>query len=279
MRATIVPSAMIAVLDRDDLGAARGADLHLLGPGVDVAHRAAGLHRAQRRQRLDDHVDLAAEPAAHHAADEPQPVGRELEDDRGVVEAEVDRLGVGVDGEPAVGLGDGDAAGGLDRGVLDRARAVHALDDVVGLGEPGLDVAEPDLALRVALVDERVVAPVGHDRGAGRERLLHVEHGGQLLEVEAHRGGGLDRGRLGLGEDRDDRLAHVADAVDGEDELLLGLDADQAEDRVHVVRHVLVGQRPDEARDPLAPRTGRRRGSGRGGAGCGPSGGGASRGT
>ena len=94
---------------------------------------------------------------------------------------------------------------------------------------------------------------MGHDRGARREGLLHVEHGGQLLEVEAHRGGRLDRGRLGLGEDRDDRLAHVAHAIDGEDELLLGLDADQAEDRVHVVRHVLVGQRADVALDPLRP--------------------------
>ena len=122
-----------AVLDVDAPRAARRRDLHLLRAAVDEAHRPTGLHRRQGRDRLDDDVDLAAEPAADRAADEVEPVARDLQDDRGVVEAEVERLGVRVDGVPAVGLGHGDAAGGLDRGVLDRARVVDALDDVVGL--------------------------------------------------------------------------------------------------------------------------------------------------
>src|SRR5690242_20108158 len=39
-----------------------------------IADRPAGLHRAERRERLDDHVDLAAEPADHLSFDERQPL-------------------------------------------------------------------------------------------------------------------------------------------------------------------------------------------------------------
>ena len=123
-----------AVLEVDAPGAAGRRHLHLLGAAVDVADRAAGLHRRQGGDRLDDDVDLATEPAADRAADEVELVAGDLQDDRGVVEAEVERLGVGVDRVPAVRLRHRDAAGRLGRGVLDRAGVVDALDDVVGLG-------------------------------------------------------------------------------------------------------------------------------------------------
>ena len=135
--------------------------------------------------------------------------------------------------------------------MLDRARVVDALDDVVGLAQGAVHVAEADPPARMALVHERVVAPVGDDRGAGLERLLDVEDGGQLLEVEADLGDGLPGRLLGLGEDRDDRLALEADAVLGEDELLLRLHADEPQDRVRVVRDVRRGQGPDEPGDAL----------------------------
>ena len=57
---------------------------------------------------------------------------------------------------------------------------------------------------------------------------------GQLLEVEPDLRDGLVGGFLGLGEDGDDRLALEADALLGEDELLLGLDADEPEDGVRL---------------------------------------------
>jgi hypothetical protein len=62
---------------------------------------------------------------------------------------------------------------------------------------------------------------------------------------------GFEGGVLRSGDDRDDRLATVADAIHRQDELFLGLHADEAEDRVHVVGDVRVGERPDEARDTL----------------------------
>ena len=117
--------------------------------------------------------------------------------------------------------------------------------------EGRLDVAEAHAPAGMALVHERVVAPVGDDRGVGLERLLDVEDGGQLLEVEPDLGDGLQGGLLGLGDDGDDRLALEPDTVLGQHELLLRLDADEPEDRVRVVRDVRRGQGPDEAGHPL----------------------------
>ena len=59
----------------------------------------------QDRDRLDDDVDLAAEAAADRAADQAQLVERHLQDERGVVEGEEHRLGVGVAGEAAIASG------------------------------------------------------------------------------------------------------------------------------------------------------------------------------
>ena len=94
-----------AVLDVDALRGARRGHLHLLGAAVGVFHRPVGEHRAERGDRLDDHVDLAAEAAADRAADEAELVERHAEDQRHVVEREVERLRVGIDGDAAIALG------------------------------------------------------------------------------------------------------------------------------------------------------------------------------
>ena len=56
----------------DALGRARRGDLHLLLAAVGVFDRPVGEHRGEEGDRLDDHVDLAAETAADRAADQPQ---------------------------------------------------------------------------------------------------------------------------------------------------------------------------------------------------------------
>ena len=124
-----------AVLDVDPLGRARRRDLHLLLAPVDVLDRLVGRHRGDAGDRLDDHVDLAAEAAADRPADDAQLAERDVEDQRGVVEREEARLRVGVDLQPPVGLRDDDAAGRLGRRVLDRRGLVAPLEDVVGRRE------------------------------------------------------------------------------------------------------------------------------------------------
>ena len=116
--------------------------------------RPAGQLGGEDGDRLDDDVDLAAEAAADGAADEVQLVARHLQDDRGVVEREEHRLRVGVAGEAVIALGHDDAAGRLGRRMLDRRGPVGLLQDVVGLGEALLDIAEAHLAAGAAVVDD-----------------------------------------------------------------------------------------------------------------------------
>ncbi len=234
------------VLDVEPFGGAGRAHLHLLGAGVDVLDWAVGEHGAEGGDGLDDDVDLAAEAAADGAADQPQLVERHVEDQRHVVEGEVEGLGVGVDGDAAVALGLRRAAGGLDRGVLDGRGFVAVLEDVVGLGEAGFDVAEANATALVAFVDV-VVRPVLLERRR-LDRLLDVEDRRQILVVDADAAGTLLGGGAGFGEDGADLLAHEQHVALGQHRLVVRPDADQPQDGVPVLRHVLVGEHPDDAR-------------------------------
>ena len=85
--------------------------------------------------------------------------------------------------------------------------------------------------MAVILVDER---------RAGLQRLVHVEHRRQHLVVDLDLRRRLVRRALAVGEHRDHRLALPAHLVVGQHLLVLGADLDQDQDRVDVVRHVLV---------------------------------------
>jgi hypothetical protein len=204
-----------AVLDVPALGAAGGADLHLLLPVPGVLDRPPGQHRAEDGEGFVDRVDLAAEAAAHRAADEVEPRGRRLQHLRRRAEREEQRLRGGVADVAPVLFGRRDGAAGLDRGLLDGRHLVAALDDVVGLAEGRLHVAVAELLVVVlAVVDELVRrVDVEDGRRAGLHRLLHVEDMGERLPLDPHRLHGGARLRLGLGDHRRHRLALVAHAV------------------------------------------------------------------
>ena len=57
---------------------------------------------------------------------------RNLQNQRGVVQREEQRLGVGVDGDAAIRFGFGDATGGLGWRVLDGAGLIAFFDDEIG---------------------------------------------------------------------------------------------------------------------------------------------------
>ena len=120
--------------------------------------------------------------------------------------------------------------------MLDRRHLVALLEDVIGLGEAALDVAEAQLLVIVdVVIDERVLR-IGlvDDRRAGLQRLLDVEHRRQRLVVDPHLRHRLERLALAVGDDGDDRLALVAHLVDGERRLVVLAEIDQAEQRVEI---------------------------------------------
>ena len=198
-----------------------------------------GLLREQRAHRLGRGVDLAAEPAADGAADDLEPVERQLQVRGDDAHREVERLGAGVDREAAVRLGHDERDLRLERHVLDRGGPVDALDDRVRLLEGLVDRALADLAAVHLALEVRIpVPPLVDLRRVVVEGAPDVEERLALLELDPDR---VD-GRLGrvlvLGRDERDRLALVPHLVVGE-ERLVGRDPERGEVAVLEERHVV----------------------------------------
>ena len=177
-------------------------------PVPDHPHRPPGPPDQQREERLDRHVLLAAEAAAHVGRDHPDLALRQPQDlrDRRRV---LDDLGGHPQREHAV-LQPAHPGLRLEVGVLDVLGAVLPLHHHVGGGHRRGRVATPDLPAdqRVAdLVDARSAV------GAGR---FDVEDAGQLLVVDAHQFGRLVGELLGGGGHHRHRLSEVPDPVLGQ---------------------------------------------------------------
>ena len=181
-----------------------------------------------------------------------QLVARHLQNDRGVVEREENRLRVGVASEAVVAVRRDDAPGRLRRRLLDGRGIIGLFEDVVGHGKPFLDIAEAHLAMIAAVIVVIVAGVMLIDlRGIGLKRFFHVEDRRQNLVVDLHLGRGLLRGALGRGDDGNDRLALETHLPVGKHGLILRPDLDEDEDRVEIVRDVLRRDHPDDARMPL----------------------------
>ena len=91
-------------------------------------------------------------------------------------------------------------------------------------------------------------ADVGEQHGLVGCGCLWIDDGGQLLVLDVDQLGGVDGGRLGLGEDRHDRLAHIEHPVDGDEGAphLLGKHGQHVRRGAHV-GHVCSGEHPDNA--------------------------------
>ena len=215
--------------------------------------RPARLQREQRADRLGRGVDLAAEAAADGAADELQPVQRHLQVRCDDAHREVHRLRAGVDREPPVRLRHHERHLRLERHLLDRLRAVHALDDQVGLVERPVDVTLAHAPVVVRPVVRIHVAPLVDLRGVGVECLADVEERGPLLEGDLDRLDGRECRGFRVGCDRRDRLALVANLAVCE-QRLIGRDAEPFEVPVNVLRNVGVRDDRADARHRLGLR-------------------------
>ena len=127
---------------------------------------------------------------------------------------------------------------------------------MVGGRERPLDVAEAQLLVVVFVVVFESVGRIGlvHHRGAGLDRLLHIEHSGQRIVVDPHLGECGIGGGLAVGHHRHDRLALVAHLVDCQHRLVVLAEADQAQQRVLVDGDVGGADHPLDARIALRSR-------------------------
>ena len=155
--------AQCARLDADNRAVTFGVENQALLPAVQNLHRTARHLRGQRRVDLSGNILLAAEAAPHQRADHahlfviqaqalrnlPPVAVRDLAAhiDRHLVAVVFGRapLLAGRRAHPAVTRRHRQRALRLQKGVLGHRRAVRALDDDVGRGEPRLHVAVPHL--------------------------------------------------------------------------------------------------------------------------------------
>ena len=107
---------------------------------------------------------------------------------------------------------------GLEKGVLDKLRAISVLDDGGGGGESRVDVA---LAHLVGGND--VICPLHHG-SAGRQRLFDTVNAGERLQIERDQFQRLFGDCRGVRSDQRQRLAVIAHAL-AHQNLLIGIQA------------------------------------------------------
>src|SRR5258708_21165132 len=88
-------------------------------------------------------LPLPTEPSAHGAADKMQATGWDTENQRGVIEREIERLRVRVNSEATISIRLGNAPGCLHRSMLNRRRIPPAFNDQVGTRETLINLSEP----------------------------------------------------------------------------------------------------------------------------------------
>src|SRR5258708_35029786 len=115
-----------------------------------------------------------------------QATGWDTENQRGVIEREIERLRVRVNREPAVSIGLGNAPGCLDRSMLNRRRIPTAFNDQVGTRETLINVAEPHSAAVMSLVAEVAESLASNNCRSGLECLFHIEHGIERFGLALH---------------------------------------------------------------------------------------------
>jgi hypothetical protein len=212
---------------QDAVAVGRHLDAERLLARVDIGQERLASARNEldgpperQRERADGHVilvdvDLDAEAAADVGGDDPDARLAQREELREDGLHHVRDLGRDPHRERACrGLVVGDQAARLERHAGVAARGERARPHAARAGECALDVAG-----REARLGEGVVAELGMDQWrAGGQPRLRGKHRGQRLVLDLDQRRRVVGGSPALGGHRDDRLADVAHALDGEGE-------------------------------------------------------------
>ena len=236
--------------------------LVVLAAGLDPLDRPATERLAgeQHQRVVGVAEDLGAERAADIGADAADLVLRHAHHERGQqkpldvrrLAGHPDRVLVGAGVVPA------DVAADLHR-VRDQALVHDPLaDDDFGAIDGGIGAR---LVADRPLEDDVVRRVLVELRGAGLDRLVGVDHGGQRLVIDDDRLERIDRLGLGLGDDGSDALTGPLDAVGGQSPRRVDvvLDARAAAGRPGHRHRVVRDVGADEDRDHAGHRLGRGR--------------------
>ena len=144
---------------------------------VHQAHCSARFTSKQCEEDLDGDVLFAPETAADHCPADADPVLRHAE--RAGDRAEVlDHLRADADVDHALLVDPCNPGVGLEVGMLDERHLERVLDDQVGLGHPGLEIALADLVLG------NDVVRLEQNRRPGFQRLFRAEDAWEFFELQ-----------------------------------------------------------------------------------------------
>ncbi len=195
----------------------RGRD-ELFLAGQFEFHGPSGLERSQRKNVLDEHFLLAAEPAADALTEHPNLVGWEMEQVGQRAPRQERHLRAGADVKDSVGIDPGDAAMGFQRRVLDALGRESTFIGDSGLRQRARDIAKfavgfrHDIAARVRdAVCRRLVAV--NRRGAGRDGGSRIDHCRQDFILNLEPPAAFFGGSFGFGDHRRDLLPDEADDI------------------------------------------------------------------
>jgi hypothetical protein len=231
--------------DVGDLVAAVVHRGHVVRAGRDPLDRVAELARGPRAEDLlAVDLQLGAEAAADLGGDGPHAVRAQAEQRGDDVAQEVRHLRRAPDGQ-AAGAVLGEDGARLDGGARDAVVDDPALDDHVGLGEAGLEVAAAQGPLVRLVRAERLV-----DDDLVLEGLLQVHDDRERVVLDEDVLGGVDDGVAVVADDGGDRVAHVVDRALGDRPVLGRVDGDAGRHpgRRHRAAgvHVLAGEDGDD---------------------------------
>ena len=206
-----------ARLHGDHHRVSRGGGGELFFPRELELDRAPGPQRGEHDDVLDQHLLLAAEPAADLLAKHPD-LGRiEIEDAAERAAGEERHLRAGADIEHAILIEPGNRGMGLHRRMLDPLGGVGLFMHQVGFGETLFDVAATPrhLGNEVAawIADARLRTLVVKHGRARAHCVMRVEHRWQQRVIHLESPAPRFRRGFAVGDNRSDALADEANHI------------------------------------------------------------------
>ena len=247
--------ALGADLDVVDLVTPVVGDHHPLRTRLDPLHRAPELaRRPSAADLLGVDIELGTETAPDLRSDHTDPVLADAEQYREEQTQEVRNLGGAPDGQPVAAIL-GQHPARLDRPTGHAMVDDATLDDDVGLGEAGLEVAAAKRPVAHLVGPELLV----DQRRSVLERLLRIGDHRERVVLDDDVLGRVDDRVAVIADHERDRIADVLDLALGQHPVIGGVDLDAGrhprhrQARLHV--EILVGVDRDDA----VARLGRRR--------------------
>ena len=180
-------------------------------------HRAAGRNCQMPDDVLDQHLLLGAKATTDSRLDDPDTANRQVQQGGDHASHVKRHLGRRANDEPLVGIPPANGDVGLDRDLLHLMYVVGVLENTVGAGKTGLDIAELGLDVMHRIpgsgINTNRIALVMNDWRAGLYGFNFVKYGRQHLILDLDQLEGSFGDFKGIGRHGSHPISNVANLV------------------------------------------------------------------